>query len=154
MNYQETLRQFVSLNNISAEFVSVDGSCHSVEDTARVLGVEPKQVVKNICLVDEQENLYVAILRGDTRLDKEKLKLLFNLSKLSMATREQVLKLTSYPAGGVPPFGYVAKFILDEKVKDMEFVYTGAGDDLALLKISVPELLRVNDALITSIATN
>jgi Cys-tRNA(Pro) deacylase len=152
MDYQETLRRFVLSNNILAEFVPVDGSCHSVEDTARILGVEPKQVVKNICLVDERENLYVAILRGDTRLDKEKLKSLFNLSKLSMATKEQVLKLTGYPAGGVPPFGYVAAFVLDEKVKDMEFVYTGAGDDLALLKIFVQELLRVNSATVASVA--
>lgn len=151
MNYQETLKQFISQNNIQAEFVPVDGSCHSVEDTARVLGVEPRQVVKNICLVDETENLYIAILRGDTRLDKEKLKQLFKLSKLSMATKEQVLKLTGYPVGGVPPFGYVARFILDEKVKDMDFVYTGAGDDLALLKISVESLLIANNAAVASI---
>ncbi len=154
MNYQETLRQFISLNNTPAEFVTVDGSCHTVEDTARVLGVEPKQVVKNICLVDERENLYIAILRGDTRLDKEKLKLIVGISKLSMATKEQVLKLTSYPVGGVPSFGYVATFILDEKVKEMNFVYTGAGDDLALLKISVEALLAVNDAKVASIASD
>lgn len=154
MNYQATLRQFVSLNIIPAEFVTVDGSCHTVEDTARVLGVEPKQVVKNICLVDERENLYVAILRGDTRLDKEKLKSTIGVSKLPMATKEQVLRLTSYPAGGVPSFGYVATFILDEKVKEMAFVYTGAGDDLALLKISVEALLAANKAVVASIVSD
>ena len=144
-------RQFLALNNIQAEFISVAASCHSVEDTARVLGVEPGQVVKNICLVDSEERLYVTILRGDTRLDKDRLKILLGLPKLSMATKEQVLKLTGYPTGGVPPFGYVAKFILDEKVKETQFVYTGAEDDFALLKISVKALLDANGARIASI---
>ena len=62
-------------NEIKAEHLHFDQSCHSVEDAAKAVdnlfgkGVDQKEFVKNICLVDAEGNLIVAIVKREYRVD-------------------------------------------------------------------------------------
>ena len=61
---------------------------------------------------------------------------------------ETVLRLTGYPAGGVPPFGHATAVpaLLDAAVQRWEVIYGGGGDDHTLLRIAPAELARVTGA--------
>ena len=65
---------------------------------------------------------------------------------------EEVLLNTGYICGGVPSFGYKARFLVDEKVLEKEVVYTGGGSENSLIKISVKELIRANNAKVAKIS--
>ena len=68
-----------------------------------------------------------------------------------IATEGEMLSLTGYPCGGIPSFGYEATFIVDDKVLELDTVYSGGGSENTLVKISVVELLKANQALIARI---
>jgi len=62
----------------------------------------------------------------------------------------QVVELTGYPVGGVPPFGHRSTIpvLLDRSVLALAVIYGGGGDDRTMLKISTRELLRVTEATV------
>jgi prolyl-tRNA editing enzyme YbaK/EbsC (Cys-tRNA(Pro) deacylase) len=57
-----------------------------------------------------------------------------------------MLAKTGYPAGGTPPFGFDAIFLMDERVYEKPVVYGGGGSDRALIRIAPAEMQRVNGA--------
>ena len=68
--------------------------------------------------------------------------------QIKLADAETVLRLTGYPAGGVPPFGHPAPLLtlLDRAVLAWDAVYGGGGDDRTLLRVAPGELARVTGA--------
>lgn len=62
-----------------------------------------------------------------------------------------MLAKTGYPAGGTPPFGFAATFLMDERVFERDFVYAGGGSEHGLIKITPRELQRVNGARVAKI---
>ena len=67
------------------------------------------------------------------------------------AAPREVLDLTGYPCGGTPAFGFDATYLVDPRVLEREFVYTGGGSETSLVKISPGEMLRVNSGEVTRI---
>jgi prolyl-tRNA editing enzyme YbaK/EbsC (Cys-tRNA(Pro) deacylase) len=55
-----------------------------------------------------------------------------------------MLEKSGYPCGGTPSFGYSARFLIDEKVMQMEVVYTGGGSEYSLVKICPADLVKAN----------
>ena len=67
------------------------------------------------------------------------------------ATPEEILTLTGFPCGGTPSFAYDAIFIIDPKVLEQEWVYTGGGSARSLIKIETNTLQELSDAMIARI---
>ena len=55
--YEEKLQKYIEDNNIPCEYLQFEESCHSVLEAANAAGVEPDDCVKNICLIDSEDNL-------------------------------------------------------------------------------------------------
>jgi len=62
-----------------------------------------------------------------------------------------MLEKTGYPAGGTPPFGFDATFLMDERVFEKAIVFGGGGSDRALIRIAPAEMQRVNGAKVAAI---
>ena len=92
----------------------------------------------------------LVIASGETMVDRGSLAARFGVGKkqIKLADAETVLRLTGYPAGGVPPFGHPAPLLtlLDRAVMAWDVVYGGGGDDRTLLRVAPEELARVTDA--------
>jgi prolyl-tRNA editing enzyme YbaK/EbsC (Cys-tRNA(Pro) deacylase) len=67
---------------------------------------------------------------------------------MSLARADDVLRVTGYPVGAVPPFPLKSEVpaYMDPKVLDMDVVYCGGGDVDALLEVPTEELARVTGA--------
>lgn len=146
--YEEKLKGLINHNYIEAQHLVFNVSCHSVQEAANAVGAPPEDFVKNICMIDECNNLIVAIVKGEDRASTSKVGKVLNIKTPRTATETEVLEKTGYPCGGVPSFGYDAIFIIDPKVMEKEVVFTGGGSPNSLVKISTKELQRVNNALI------
>ena len=147
MDYQKKLAEFIQNQNIRAEVLVFQTSCHSVEEAAQSANARIEDFVKNVCIINEDSGeLIIAIVPGPKRLDLKKLASLVGTKKLRFAKAEEVLEKTGYPAGGTPSFGYIARFFIDNTVMEREIVYSGGGSQKALTKISPLEIIRINNA--------
>jgi Cys-tRNA(Pro)/Cys-tRNA(Cys) deacylase len=149
--FEEKLKQYLIKNNINAEQYIFEETCHSVEEAAIAANASPTDIVKSICLIDNQGNLIVAIVKGEDRASTSRVAKALSIEVPRIATPEEILEKTGYICGGVPSFGYEAIFLMDPKVMEREFIYTGGGSPYSLTKISTKILQEVNKGQIVRV---
>lgn len=149
--FEQRLQAYLQGQHIQAEHLSFNQPCHSVAEAARAVNASPKELVKNICLVDGDGQLITAIVKGEDRVSVSRIATLLQSKGLRLATPEEILAKTGYPCGGTPSFGYQAKFLIDPKVMEREVVFTGGGSETSLVKIRTEELARANQGVILRI---
>jgi Cys-tRNA(Pro)/Cys-tRNA(Cys) deacylase len=147
----EKLLAFIQTHNVRAEHLIFVQSTHSVAEAAAAANATPEDFVKSICFVTKDGRVIVAIVKGEDRADRSAVQHLLGLSKLSIASPEAMLAKTGFPAGGTPPFGFAATFLMDERVFERVFIYAGGGSETSLIKITPDELRRVNEAQVAKI---
>ncbi|PLX30692.1 MAG: hypothetical protein C0604_09075 [Clostridiales bacterium] len=138
-------------NNVDCEHFVFEKSCHSVEEAAETAGASPEDFVKNICMSDSQGNIIVAIVKGEDRAGSKRVAKALGIERPKTALPENILQKTGYPVGGVPSFGYEAVFVVDERVMEKDFVYTGGGSPNSLVKINTAELLSANGGIVARV---
>ena len=149
--YEEKIKKYIKDNNIKAEHLSFKTSCHSVAEAVQAINASAEDFVKNICLVDDQGNLIVAIVKGENRASTSKIGRQLGIERPRTANPQEILQKTGFICGGVPSFGYLATFLIDPKVMEKEVVYSGGGSEKSLIKISPQELLKANQGQIIKI---
>jgi prolyl-tRNA editing enzyme YbaK/EbsC (Cys-tRNA(Pro) deacylase) len=148
---EQRLQTYLQEQQIQAEHLSFDQPCHSVAEAALAVNASPEELVKNICLLDSDDQLITAIVKGEDRVSVSRIAKMLQRDGLRLATPEEILSKTGYPCGGTPSFGYQAMFLIDPKVMEREIVYTGGGSETSLVKISTEELVRANQGTILRI---
>ena len=149
--YEQKLKQYLTDNNIEFEHLSFKQSCHSVADAAKAADASIDDFVKNICMVDQDDSFIVAIVHGNDRASTSRVAKALGIERPNTATPEQILKRTGFPCGGTPSFGFDAIFLIDEKLRDRDIVYTGGGSENSLTKITIPELCKANHGKFTRV---
>lgn len=81
------------------------------------------------------------------RLNFDKMKQHFGLSKLKMADRKIIKSQTGYNVGAIPLVGLGLPCLFDRKLLEHDYVYGGTGNELLTLKIAPTELLKVNEII-------
>jgi len=140
--YLEKLSTYIHNHQILAEHLSFDRSCHTVAEAAQAVGAQPEDLVKNICLLDNQGRLIVAIVKGEDRVSLGQVAAALSIPTPRLATAGEILEKTGYPCGGTPSFGFTATVLIDPRVMEKEVVYTGGGSENSLIKLSPTELQR------------
>lgn len=148
---EKKLKSYMETHGIEGEHLVSGQSCHSVEEAAAAANARPDDFVKNICLVDSDGNLVVAIVKGEDRVSTTRVGKAIGKEKPRTATPEEILERTGYPCGGTPSFGYEAVFLVDERVMEKEWVLSGGGSESSLLRIAPRELLRANGGRVEKI---
>lgn len=101
-------------HGINAEHLRFDQSCHSVAEAAEAVNASAEDFVKNICMIGVNDELIVAIVKGE-----------------DMASTSRVAKLLGIErprlASGTPSFGFEAVWLIDERVLEKESIFTGGG---------------------------
>ncbi|MFA5105346.1 MAG: YbaK/EbsC family protein [Candidatus Micrarchaeia archaeon] len=149
--YEGKLKSFIGEKGIAAEVLSFSQSCHSVSEAALAVNARAEDFAKSICMLDSQGNLVVAIVKGEDRASAKYLALALGIERPRIASPEQIFEKTGYPCGGTPPFGYGARFVVDEKVMEKGFVYAGGGSENALVKAAPAEILKANGGMVARV---
>lgn len=149
--FEEKLKQYLVENSINAEQYIFKNICHSVEEAAATANVSNKDFVKSICMINYNGELIVAIVKGENRASTSRVAKALNIKIPRLATPEEILEKTGYLCGGVPSFGYEAIFLIDPKVMESEFVYSGGGSPYSLTKISTKVLHQINKGQIVRV---
>lgn len=149
--YAQQFRTYLQERQIQADHLSFEQSCHSVEEAALAAQADPEDIVKSICLLDEKNQLIVAIVKGADRVSTSRVAKILERATVRMATPDEILARTGYPCGGTPALGYQATFLVDQRVTERDTIFTGGGSENSLLKIKTTELLRANQAQIARV---
>ena len=143
---RQILAGFIVENGIEAEILRLEAETKTVAAAAAVLGLKPEQIIKSVLFLANGEPV-VAIAGGQARIAWKRLADHLGISRrrLKTAKAEQVLEITGYVVGSVPPFGHrqPLRTVVDTAVYDQKTVYGGGGDIDALLRIQTAELCRV-----------
>ena len=157
-NTSETLALFIEQHAIAAVLVRPDRETPTVALAALALDCQTDQIVKSVLFLlrDGQQSAPVLVItNGTDAIDFRKLADLFQVGRkrIRLAPADVVLAQTGYPAGGVPPFGFLQPLptYIDRRVFEEAVVYGGGGDDRTMLRITPAELLRVTGGQVVDV---
>ena len=149
------LAAFISENAIEAEVLHLNAPTLTVASAAEALGVRPEQIVKSVLFLAEGQPLLV-ITNGLSRIQRKRLadELAMSRRQVKMANQEQVMAITGYPVGAVPPFGHPhpLQTLIDAGVLDQAVVYGGGGETDALMRLRSKELQHATRGRIVSVS--
>ena len=146
----KTIQDFVDAHNIEAKLVYSDEETPTVADSARLLGVLPEQIVKSLVFL-ANGTPHLVIAAGEVKVSEKRLRDVLEVSrkKLRMARPDEVLEITGFPVGAMPPFGHKEKlptWIDSFSVPDdAEKLFGGGGTRSAMLELSSHTLLSVSE---------
>ncbi len=152
-DFENKFLKYIKDNNLKSEQIFFDNLVDHKENVLKTIkekDIDFKDIVKTIVFINLDETLeygngVIAIVSAELRVNKEKLKEICK-KRIKIASSDQVLILTSYPAGGVPPFGFKGDFYIDKTLLRKDIVYAGGGSLRTLVKTSIKEILKSNNA--------
>ena len=145
------LARFIEDEKITASIIYLEQPTKTVMDAAAALAARPEQIVKSVLFLANEEPV-LAITNGLSRIQYKVLADFLGISRrrLKMADAAQVLAITGYVVGSVPPFGHrqPIRVVVDAAVHQLPYahIYAGGGETNALLQIAPAELGRAIQA--------
>jgi prolyl-tRNA editing enzyme YbaK/EbsC (Cys-tRNA(Pro) deacylase) len=101
----------------------------SLEDAARQRGQLPQQVIRSILFRLGENDFVLVLAAGSKQLSWRRLRAHLGVSRLSMASEQEVLEFTGAPVGAVGPLGLpvTVRLLADEEVFGNEEISIGSG---------------------------
>jgi Cys-tRNA(Pro)/Cys-tRNA(Cys) deacylase len=120
------------------------GPVHSLEQAARERGLQPGQVVRSLVFRTESGSFVMLMIPGQGRASWPKLRQTLGVSRVTTATRDELLRVTGYEPGAVSPFGLPQPLHLlaDRGLLEHEMVSIGAGIRNAGILLRSADLIR------------
>ena len=89
----------------------------------------PDQIVRTLVFRLEANVFVVVLMPGPGNVSWPKLRHYLGVSRLTMASRDEVLQVTGYAPGTVSPFGLPSgmRMLADQHLRQLDLISTGAG---------------------------
>lgn len=149
------LARYLVDQDIDAELMAGIGETPTVTAAAAALGVSTDEVIKTMIFFIS-DRPHTVITHGTAPVRDRALADFFGVGKrqIRLARAAEVLAITGYPAGGVPPFGHLqpTPVLLDRSLLVFEVVYGGGGDDRTMMRVRTTELVRVTQPALIDLA--
>jgi prolyl-tRNA editing enzyme YbaK/EbsC (Cys-tRNA(Pro) deacylase) len=151
-DYSEQLKLLLISKNVWHRFIEFSEPVKTVEQAGRKVQVE--EIAKSIVMVDSRGDSLLAIVPAKSRVSHRKIKSLLAVRDVRLASPEEVLKHSGYPAGGVSPFNNINRVLLDPKVLKNETTIVGGGDVNKLMEIRTKDIVDILNPKIADISQN
>ena len=120
------------------------GPIRSLEQAAQERGQQPEQVVRSILFRQEGHEFIMVLVAGPHQIAWPALRAYLGVSRIAMASEEEVLAVSGYPRGAVSPFGLPTpvRILVDESVWQPEEISIGSGQRGLTVILSQADLRR------------
>ena len=134
---EKSLKQF----NPDLKVIELEQTARTANDAATALGCKVGAIVKSL-LFKAGKNFILCLVSGDKRCSLNKLKKILNEKDVSMASPDDVKRVTGYTIGGVSPTGHLTKIkiYIDENLKNFNSLFAAAGHPNAVFEIDFEDL--------------
>ena len=132
--------------------IMLDTSARTALEAASSLGCEVGAIVKSL-LFKTDNSFTLFLVPGDKRASLNKIKKNLSIEDASMASADDVKKITGFTIGGVSPVGHLNKIpiMIDNSLKRFESLYAAAGHPNCVFKIDFTNLQKITEGLIIEI---
>lgn len=120
------------------------GQVRSLEQAAQERGQRPEQIVRSLLFRLAAGEFVMVLVAGPRQVSWLALRRYLGLSRVTMATPEEVLEVTGYKTGAVSPFGLPApqRILIDKSVLAEEEISIGSGERNATVILRTGDLLK------------
>lgn len=114
---------------ISYCFFRHPGPVNSLEQAARERGQRPEQIIRSILFRLSQDAFILVLVAGPNQISWPALRQYLGVHRITLATPEEILRITGYEIGAVSPFGLnsTIRILADECVFVEEEISIGSG---------------------------
>ena len=132
--------------------ITLDSSARTAKEAATSLGCEVGAIVKSL-LFKTENTFTLFLISGDKRASLNKIKKTLNIRDASMATADDVKKVTGYTIGGVSPVGHLNKInvFIDNSLNRFKNLYAAAGHPNCVFKTNFEDLQKITEGSIKDI---
>lgn len=129
---------------IPYRFFRHPGQIRSLEQAARERGMRPEQIVRSIVFRLAEHEYVMVLVAGPQQISWPALRGYLEVSRMTMASREEVREVTGYELGAVSPFGLEkpVRILVDETVLNEEVVSIGSGVPNSTVILRSEDLMR------------
>jgi Cys-tRNA(Pro)/Cys-tRNA(Cys) deacylase len=101
----------------------------SLAQAALERGQTPGQVIRSILFKVHKDNFFLTLMAGPERISWRSLRAYLGISRISLASREEVQAVTGFEVGTVSPLGLArhVRILADESVFEPEEISIGSG---------------------------
>ena len=120
------------------------GPIESLEQAARERGQMPEQVIRSIVFRLAQDEYVMALMAGAAQVNWGALRKYLGVSRVTMATQDELRAATGYEIGAVAPFGLPRpmRIIADPRVFEPDEISIGSGERGITIILNSQDLLR------------
>ena len=125
----------------------------SLEEAARILGVEPSAIVKSLVVKRHDGTFLFALIPGDRQISWSKLRAVVGVNKLQLPEASVALDATGYERGTITPLGSTTAWpvFADERIAGTR-IALGAGEHGLSAWVEADDLVRGLDATLADIS--
>jgi len=145
---QKSIKEF----DPNLKVIVLEKTARTANDAASALGCEVGAIVKSL-LFKTGENYVLCLVSGDKKCSLNKLKKILNEKDVSMASPEDVKRVTGFTIGGVSPTGHLLEIntYIDENLKNFNSIFAAAGHPNAVFKIDFKNLKALTSGIVNNI---
>ena len=142
---EKILKDFDESQNI----IVLETSARTALEAAASLGCEVGAIVKSL-LFKTNEDFILGLVAGDKKASLNKLKKILNSKDVSMASADEVKKITGYTIGGVSPVGLLNEVdvLIDDSLERFDSLFAAAGHPNCVFKINFIDLQKITKGLV------
>lgn len=152
----DDLQAWLRRHGVAAEIVRLNTPTPTVQAAAEAVGAPPDHILKTVVFLAAGEPVLV-VARGPERIPLGALARRLGVSRkrLRVARPEEVLAITGYPVGAVPPCGHrrPLRVLVAARVLQLPMAYAGGGAENALLRIAPADLLAATGAEVVALSS-
>ena len=132
--------------------IILDTSARTALEAASSLGCEIGAIVKSL-LFKTGNSFILCLVAGDKKASLNKIKKILNIKDVSMASADNVKKITGYTIGGVSPIGHLNKIeiFIDKSLERFSSLFAAAGHPNCVFKINFTDLQKITNGSIKEI---
>ena len=136
--------QALAQMGIPYRFFRHPGQVSSLEQAARERGQRPEQIIHSILFRLGEGETVMVLVAGPRQVDWPTLRRALSVTRMTMATEEEVLRATGYPLGAVSPFGLPTslRILADESIFAEDEVSIGSGVRYSTVILAQADLRR------------
>jgi Cys-tRNA(Pro)/Cys-tRNA(Cys) deacylase len=128
-------------------------AANSLEDAARILGIQPSDIVKSLVVKHKDGSFLFALIPGDRQISWPKLRTLLGVNKLSMPAADVALEATGYERGTITPLGSTTAWpVYADRTIAGRRISMGAGQHGYSAFVDADALTTALDAVVADIS--
>ena len=115
--------------NVPYTFFVHPNKVSSLEQAAAEREQQPEQIIRSILFRLSQDEYVIVLMAGPQQIDWKALRRYLGQSRVTMASQDEVLKMTGYKVGSISPFGLPQpiRTLVDESVLAQDEISIGSG---------------------------